>query len=192
MYQCHIHPHKQSFPAVRLGFGSDTLLLFADPALDSLLSFFSCYLMTFQGITNAAFTASERLGHFRLVCVRMFPHIRFQFFWVDLSETSVQLFLSQIPRFFQLLLPLLYRRSGYFECLVGFFQCMPCLSVFYCPFPIFFWITHTCILSDLLLVFNRGYYIVIGEKTLLKNSEYEINSYPLFLLNIKYKSILCR
>ena len=28
--------------------------------------------------------------------------------------------------------------AGYFECLVGFFQCMPRLPVFYCPFPIFF------------------------------------------------------
>ena len=138
--------------------GPDTLLLFADPALDSPLSFFPCYLMTFKGVTNAAFAASERFRHFRLVCVRMFRHIRFQFFWIDLSETSVQLFLSQIPRFFQLLLPLLSCRSGYFECLVGFFQCVPSLSVFYCPFPIFFRITHVYILPALLLVFNRGYY----------------------------------
>ena len=138
MCQCHIHPHRQSFPMVCPGFASDTLLLFADFVPDSTLSFFPCYLMPSECVTNAAFAASKRLCHFRLVCVRMFCHIRFQFFWINLSETSVQLFLSQIPRFFQLLLPLLYRLSGYLEYLVGFLQCMPALPVFDCPFPIFF------------------------------------------------------
>ena len=31
-----------------------------------------------------------------------------QFFWIDLSETSMQIFLFQIPRFFQLLFPLMW------------------------------------------------------------------------------------
>ena len=47
-------------------------------------------------------------------------------------------FFSKSPRFFQLLLPFLYRRSGYLECLVGFFQCVPCLPIFDCTFPISF------------------------------------------------------
>ena len=36
---------------------------------------------------------------------------------------------------------------------------LSCLSVFYCPFSIFFRITHTFILPYSLLVFNRDYYI---------------------------------
>ena len=50
----------------------------------------------------------------------------------------MQIFLFQIPRFFQLLFPFLYRRFGNLEDLVGRFQAMSCLSVFYCAFPISF------------------------------------------------------
>ena len=134
------------------------LLLFPDPAPGSGLSFFPCYFIPPKRITNAALTAPERLGHFRLICVRMFHYICFQLFWINFSVAPIQLFLAQIPRFFQLLFPFLYRRSGYFECLVCFFRRMPCLSIFYCPFSIFFRITHAFILLYILLVFNRGYY----------------------------------
>ena len=47
-----------------------------------------------QRIPNAAFAASKCLGHFRLICVWVFRYIRLQLFRINLSETSVQLFLS--------------------------------------------------------------------------------------------------
>ena len=50
----------------------------------------------------------------------------------------MQIFLFQISRFFQLLFPLLYRRFGNLEDLVGRFQVMSYLPVFYCVFPISF------------------------------------------------------
>ncbi len=37
---------------------------------------------------------------------------------------------------------------------------MPFLSVFYCPLPVFYWITHIPIIFHLLLVFKWDYYII--------------------------------
>ena len=133
-------------------------LLFPCPAPGTALSFFSCYLIVPKRVTNAAFAAAECLCHFRLICVRMFIHIHFQFFWIDLSEIPMQLILFQITPFFQPLFPFPYGRYRYFEYLMCFFQCMPCLPISYCPFPVFSRITHAFILSLLLLVFNRDYY----------------------------------
>jgi len=48
-------------------------------------------------VTNAAFAASKRLRHFRLVRIRMFRHICFLFFWIDFSETPMQLLFSKSP-----------------------------------------------------------------------------------------------
>ena len=140
-------------------------LLFPCPAPGTALSFFSCYLIVPKRVTNAAFAAAECLCHFRLICVRMFIHIHFQFFWIDLSEIPMQLILFQITPFFQPLFPFPYGRYRYFEYLMCFFQCMPCLPISYCPFPVFSRITHAFILSLLLLVFNRDYYIAIAPGT---------------------------
>ena len=160
MYLYRFHPHKRSFPAVYLWSLPDMPLPFAGPAPDSWSSFFPCDLMPPQCVSNAAFAASKCLSHFWLVCVWVGRNICLQFFWIDLSETSMQIFLFQISSFFQLLFPFLYRRFGNLEDLMGRFQAMPCLSIFYCAFPILFWIAHAIILLVTIPFFNCFYYIV--------------------------------
>lgn len=149
MYLYRFRPHRRFFPAGYPWSPPDTMLLFAGPAPDNGSSFFPCDLMPPQGIPNPAFAASECLGHFWLVCVRMLRNVRFQPCRIDFPETSVQLFLFQIPRFFQLLFPFLYRWFGYLEDLMCFFQAVSGLPIFYCPFSISFWIAHVLILLDM-------------------------------------------
>ena len=151
----------RSFLAVYPWFLLDMPLLFPDPAPGTALSFFPCYLMAPKRVTNATFAASERFCHFRLICIRMFCHICLQFFRIDLSKIPMQLILFQPPRFLQPLFPFPYGQYGYFEYLMCLFQCMPCLPIFYCPFPVISWITHASILSHPLIVFNHGYYNIL-------------------------------
>ena len=70
----------------------------------------------------------------------------------------MQIFLFQISSFFQLLFPFLYRLFGNLKDLMGRFQAMSCLSIFYCAFPISFGIVHDLILLVAIPFFNCFYY----------------------------------
>ena len=68
----------------------------------------------------------------------------------------------QCPFLFPLFFPCQDCTDWYFEYLVCFLQRMAFLSIFYCPFPIICWITHVFILTDTLIVFKCGDYIIFS------------------------------
>ena len=161
MYLYHFHPHKRSFPAVYLWSLPDMPLPFADPAPDSWSSFFPCDLMPPQCVSNAAFAASKCLSHLtgmRLGGPQHMPSVfldrSFGNFYADFSFPN--------SPFLSAAFPFLYRRFGNLEDLVGRFQAMSCLSVFYCAFPISFWIAHVLILLVAIPFFNCLYYSTAG------------------------------
>ena len=74
-------------------------------------------------------------------------YIRLQLFRVKLLKGMLRWLILDLPRFRQPLFPLLDRTDRYLKYFVRLFQRMPCLPVFYYPFPVYLWILHLFIIA---------------------------------------------
>ena len=138
MYQCRIHPHRQSFQSVCPGFGPDTLLLFVDPASDIPLSFFLVILCRRRAswMPLSLYPNTSAISDwYTSGCSATYA---FSFSGSIFRKPRCSSSFSKFPASFSCFSHFCIVWSGYFEYLACFFQRMACLSVFYGSSPIFF------------------------------------------------------